>query len=632
VVQRSWGPEVLWSAVLGSVVLGSSLIAQVPAPAPAAPTGLIVGRVIDAESRAPIPGALVQLAGEATSPQPPNAPRGVRALADAEGRFAFRQLAAGRYTITVTTGGNGFEPAGFIITGIGHPVAPYLNGGYGQRRPEGPVSTLTLEEGGVVPDAVVRLWKPGGIDGLVLDESGEVLVGTVVSAVRRRGDGSLGTGPTTRTDDRGAFHFGTLAPGNYVVVVPQTQVLLPGDLTDADPLALRRLAAAGAPAPNATPSVSNSLPAVVRDGRRHVYRSTFHPGVTRLADAQTIAVRSGDIVANVTVALTPVPASSITGVLMDAGVPVPGFGLRLQPADEGDGADVLELAWTATDAEGRFVFPDVPAGNYRIEGQRRTGVPSSVTPEGRVTYATPSATFDRSGAWTRAAVTIGDRPLTGVSLTMNAPLAVRGKFTFAGTTPAPAQESMQRFVVMPMPARTTRREVSGSGTAAFSAAGFSSTDLAPGPYRFMISDATPGWALQSVTIAGQDVTDAVFLLSDRDVTDVQVTFTDQPADISGVVSGEHAGASVFMFPADRSRWRDAANATRTVRAVRPDAQGRFQIPKVIPGDYLVIAAIDDFAHAWPEEGWLLRASGLASSVRVTPGQRQVVTLKPVSVK
>ena len=124
----------------------------------------------------------------------------------------------------------------------------------------------------------------------------------------------------------------------------------------------------------------------------------------------------------------------------------------------------------------------------------------------------------------------------------------------------------------------------------------------------------------------------MFTLEDRDITDVEVTFTDQPAEISGTVSGDHAAASVFLFPADRARWRDAANATRTVRAIRPDAQGRFQIPKVIPGDYLLIAALEDSAHAWPEETWLTRASGLATNVRVTPGQRQIINLRPQEVK
>lgn len=612
--------------------LGVALCGYAPVTGQSAPAGLIMGRVVDAESRTPISGALVQLAGDTAAPQPPNAPRGIRALADAEGRFAFRQLAAGRYTMSVTTGGNGFEPSGFIITGSGHPIAPYLNGGYGQRRPGGPLASLSLEEGGVIADVVVLLWKAGGIDGVVLDEAGEPQVGLVVSAVRRRGDGSLGTGPTTRTDDRGTYHFGTLTPGNYVVVVPQTQVVLPGDLAGADSLAVRRLSAAGAPAPGAAPTASNSLPSVIRDGRRHMYRSTFFPAAAGLTDAQVIAVRSGETIQGIDVSLVPVPASSVSGVLVDAGQPVPGFGLRLQPADEGDGADVLEVAWTATDAQGRFVFPEVPAGNYRIEGQRRTGVPASVTPEGRVTYATPVAASDEAGAWARAAVAVGDRPVTGLSLTLSAPLAIRGKFVFVGTTPPPAAERMQPFIVMPMPARATRRESLATMTSAYRAGGFATTNLAPGPYRFMIPESTPGWALQSVTIAGQDVTDAVFVLGDHDITDVEATFTDQPAEISGIVSGDPADASVFLFPADRLRWRDAANATRTVRAVRPDAQGRFQIPKVIPGEYLVIAALEGSAHGWPEEGWLNRASALASHVRVLAGQRQAVNLRSQEVR
>ena len=138
---------------------------------------------------------------------------------------SFSATAARQYAISATTGSNGFEQSGFLVTGGGHLVAPYLNGGFGQRRPNGPLQNLTLEQGAVVTDAVIALWKGASIDGTVVDEAGEPLVNMIVAAVKRTSDGVLTTGPTTRTDDRGMYHIVALAPGDYVVVVPQTQVL-----------------------------------------------------------------------------------------------------------------------------------------------------------------------------------------------------------------------------------------------------------------------------------------------------------------------------------------------------------------------------------------------------------------------
>src|SRR5579859_3611457 len=96
-------------------------IAAAQAPhSPAPPTGLILGRVVDAASGRPIPGAIVTLGGLApvaaaapavavTSPQP-------RAMTNAGGQFVFRNLPKGSFSLAVTRAG-------------------FLDGAYGRQRP-----------------------------------------------------------------------------------------------------------------------------------------------------------------------------------------------------------------------------------------------------------------------------------------------------------------------------------------------------------------------------------------------------------------------------------------------------------------------------------------------------------------
>ena len=148
-------------------------------------------------------------------------------LTDAQGRFVFRNLPKGTYSLMATIGGSGYSPSGFIVTGLGHQIGAYLDGSYGQRRPGGPSQSIDLAEGERIGDAVIRLWKGGAISGRVFDEAGEPLVDVAVAAVQRGADGRLYTGPTDRTDDRGAYRIATLKPGSYLVVVPQTQLLMP---------------------------------------------------------------------------------------------------------------------------------------------------------------------------------------------------------------------------------------------------------------------------------------------------------------------------------------------------------------------------------------------------------------------
>lgn len=616
--------------VLALGMAGAAVAAQSQS-VPAAPTGLIMGTVVDAESQAPIGGALVQLAAAAA---------GQRALTDAEGRFAFRQLPAASYTLSVTTGGTGFSPGGFLVSGMGVLTAPYLNGAYGQRRPGGPAGTIQLADGGMVTDAEIRLWKSGGIDGSVFDESGEPLVDILVSAVQRRSDGSLSTGPTTRTDDRGTYHFGTLSPGHYVIVVPQTQVLLPGNVVTSDALGVRRLTAAGAPAPTAAgaaPQVSNSLEATTRDGRRYVYRSTFHPSVTSVADAQVITVRPGEIRSAIDVTLVPSRAAVVGGVLLDSGNPVAGFGLRLHPANIGVGAEVLEIAWTATDAEGRFTFPDVPVGAYRIEGQRRTRIPSSLAASGQPVYANaPSTAAEHPGAWVSAPVTVGETPVPDLVLSVQAPLTVKGTYVMDGKTPLPTNQQEQGRLapmlnVMPVPVPARRREPGDGASNAYTLQGFETGGLMPGTYRFNVPAPQGAWSLQSIMMGGRNMVDVVFSLDDH-ITDVVVTFTDQPAELSGTVSGDHKNASIYLYPADRQRWPHLTSATLAIRTASIESDGRFRIPRVVPGDYLIIAAQEHPMLEWPEAAWLARASAFATPVTVTAQQKQVVSLSVREVK
>ncbi|HUR21095.1 MAG TPA: carboxypeptidase-like regulatory domain-containing protein, partial [Vicinamibacterales bacterium] len=553
-----------WVAAVG---FASAVVAAQQEPVA---NGVILGKVVDAATKAPVAGVLVTVGVSPGSiPLASAPPQPIRALTDAQGRFVFRHLRPGSYAIAATTGSNGFEQSGFLVTGMGHLIAPYLNGGFGQRRPNGPLQNLRLDQGGVVSDVVIALWKGASIDGTVVDEANEPLVGLIVAAVRRTSDGVLTTGPTTRTDDRGMYHISALAPGDYVVVVPQTQVLLPVSAVEAafapapDPLLGRQFSAAGAPSPSqagiaiggvlsaSTPPVaSNAL--LTPDTRvRHTYQSTFHPAATTLDQASVVTVRSGDEATDVDVRLTPVPSTRVSGALIDNGAPVPFFGVRLLPADSGDGTEVMEIASTSTDAQGRFTFPSVPMGQYRLFAQRPAGVPSGATPQGGVTYAEPRTLAETAGAWAVGGVTVADRPIEDVILTLRASFKVAGRAVFDGAMAAPPRDRLNQFSFSAVPARTSRRIAGPVSVSQIDTSGrISIASLSPGRYILKWPDLLPGWTVESVTVGGRDLTDAAFEIADSDIADLVVTFTDRPASITGAVRFAAAvadsDASVFL--------------------------------------------------------------------------------------
>ena len=88
-------------------------------------------------------------------------------VTDDEGRFVFRELPAGRYTITVSKPG-------------------YVNLPYGAESHRGQPLPIALEDGQVVSGLVARLTRGAVLAGRVLDARGQPFNGAFLSLAERR--------------------------------------------------------------------------------------------------------------------------------------------------------------------------------------------------------------------------------------------------------------------------------------------------------------------------------------------------------------------------------------------------------------------------------------------------------------
>jgi hypothetical protein len=281
--------------------------------------------VIDAESGRPIGESVVTL--NAATAQPLNpiaaAAAALKVITDANGRFVYRDLPKGRYSITTLKPG-------------------YVNGALGKMVPRGPSAPLELADGERVTDVRIIMWKHSAITGRVVDEAGEPVVGVEIRVRRvsmvagRPGFVSMLTGSIT-TDDRGMYRVPSLDPGRYVIGVASTSTTLPAAMVDSyfratgtakGEMQLALFAAAptmSSPGSSANQVIGDHIlqvenrmptpPGSLAGESRAIYAATYYPQASRISDATPIEVKGGETRSGIDLSLRAVPTVRISGRL-----------------------------------------------------------------------------------------------------------------------------------------------------------------------------------------------------------------------------------------------------------------------------------------------------------------------------
>lgn len=657
-------------------------------------TGLVLGRVVDAAGGG-VPGAVVMLTGgqvtisqtssptgdarqivsfstlvvdsggsgpSAGRPTLPMSPR--RVITDGQGQFTFRDLPKGNFT--------------FIVTAPG-----YTGGGFGQKLPGGPTRPFELAEGEKIGDVNLRVWKMASISGTLVDEAGEPAVGMSVRAMRQSivaGKRKLTMSQTTSTDDRGMYRIGSLIPGEYVIVVPNSVTTMPppqgagnrgvvlNDLAIQAPLGVDSINLNGVPVlfggsqikvgDLTMSTLGTPGPPPSDDGRIAAYITTFYPASSNSTQAATITVGSGDDRSNVDLQLRLVPTSRISGMISGPDGPAVNMTLRLLPAGvEEMASDAgLETATTVSDGLGRFTFLGVPQGAYTIKAVKnpRGGSPMSVatmrSSDGSMVSFNVQQTVIAGGGGRRGAVPAGPSEpayfaevpvsvsgddIDGMAVMLREGLRVTGRMVFEGNAARPAPDLLQRASVslQPSDARLGLPSLSGKtnpdGT--FVTAGYPAG-------RYFVSPASPQspWRLKSAMLNGRDVSMLALDLSAGDVDGLVLTFTDSTTQLNGNVTGlpeaKDAYAMVFAFPANFRQWAEEGMGPRGTRSAAVPKSGAYTLPELPPGDYLVVAINAEQVPEARDAQFYEALSRAATLVTIGVGEKKSLDLKVSQIR
>lgn len=611
------------------VLAGAMLFASgqtAPAPPPVrqgAGTGAISGVVTDGTTRQPIANVLVSLSTSSRG----TAGVVLRVATDQSGRFVFTRL----------PGASNYYLHAFCFG--------YFDGGYGRDLPATPEGrVITLADGEWFRDVAITMYRPGAITGRVVDETGEPVAGVMIRVLPQvlvSGVSRSAAGPVARTDDRGIYRIGGLAPAKYVVSFPSVQAAIPADtpvptLLGLTPDRFQMVSRVGAtleiPRTVAVDFGNNIVvgdyltPRASADGRAQVYPPVFYPNARAIGEAAIVEVAYGEERVGIDFHLRPESTARVTGRVIGPAEVVAGLTVRLVPkGSEGLGLG-SEAATALANGVGAFTMLHVPLGEYTLVASRGTmqyhyapvgsnldtdlPKPPAFSGEGgagQVTTATPGVGYsiNRSEGdrvhFARVALSVTTPDVNDVEVEMRPGATIRGRLVWESGSPqlpmgvsgAGPGAAQARPATIPMYAEPAdgNPELGMPGgrydpvTHEFEVAG-----LYPGQYRLTF------WGVpfvKSIVWEGRDLTYEPFNASQgADFSGVVITVTDQAATIEGGVRDDSGNrvtsAAVLVFPTDRQRWTRYGLSPRYIRSTQATNNGTYKVT-VPGGEYYVVA-------------------------------------------
>lgn len=586
-------------AVCGASVFAQMQMAQSPArDSMAMPTGPaeITGTLMtEGDNPQPVRRAEVLAIGAGAPPR--------TTYTDGNGKFVFRALPLGRYTLEATKPG-------------------YVRSAYGSRRydrPGTPIEVTTTER---VHNLQWRMPRGSVITGRIVDEFGQPAQGARVSVQQVRvvnGERTLVSVPMVTSilgevaDDRGVYRLFGLPAGDYVISATPRSIGT-GDIrrmTDAEIQAARQaVQQPSSPLAPAPPSTTLGFSPV------------FFPGVLTANEATPIKVGPGEERDGVDFVVHLVRTASLEGtVVTPGGVPPESVQLMLTPKGSGTSISSGPAGTTMM-----FTTTMIGGGNRRVNADGTFSY-GGVSP-GAYTLTARASREGGSVLWAAADVVVDGQTVGGLSLVLAEGLTVAGTLAFEADGVDPP-DTFTRARINFFPASGGAVMINQMGTT-INSSGFSVRGLVPGPYRVVANFNTPevNWTLKSAMIKGRDALDLPFELAPNDnITDAVLTFTNKTQTLTGTLSDASQRPApdytIVVFPEDKTLWQSA----RRVRTARPGTDGKFTITGLPSGSYRIAAVTDISPEETRDLALLEELAGASIVFTLADGETKVQDLR-----
>ena len=414
---------------------------------------------------------------------------------------------------------------------------------------EGYSTAIVTGEGLKSDGLTFRLPPRAVIRGTISDDAGDPVQQARVSLYRvdmRSGLGNIVRAGNTTTDDTGAYEFAHLDAGNYYVAVMAT----PWYATRSQPR---------------HDSAGNLLPDEQRSQLDVAYPTTFYADVTESDSATPIPVKAGDQV-QVNLAM-----HAVSAVHLSVQVPSPAGRAFAMPQltqeifgqTEGMPA-AMSYNWRGrqpdSDAGGTIELGSVAPGQYSVElhggGDASRSASVDAASDARIDLSQASSMADISG---NVAMASGEKLPERLSVSLR---AADGRF--GGSD-----------------------RVNDDGT-------FAIHGVPPGNYEVWVNAPETSLAVTHLTATGAPTEGNAVRIGTAPVA-ISASLVEGSATVTGFATRDDkpvAGLMVLLIPRNPEAEREM------FRRDQSDSDGSFQLNRVVPGQYTVVAIEDGWTLDW----------------------------------